>query len=239
MGRIRTTAPQVAVVVTAVMTRITSVRMRLYLERPSAVVARHESQSGRSCSCEKMISEKLELNTVTFNILIAALSEGGIPKSITTKDDLLWEKALAVYRVMKSKHAPTSVSPNRKTYNILICCLLANLQPMFAESLLIDMRKAGFVPNVDLYTMTVWSYEQCCGNPIKPMGFLEYMREMGYDFYEIKALDEAFKNGVKVLNRIGRGFLSECVDGLFYAMSDELLDFDNDGDYQLIYSERM
>jgi hypothetical protein len=50
------------------------------------------------------------------------------------------------------------------------------------------------------------------------------MRELGYDFYEIKVLDEAFRNGVKVLNRFGRGFLSEEVDGLSYAMSEEFLD---------------
>jgi pentatricopeptide repeat domain-containing protein 1 len=44
----------------------------------------------------KMMSEKLEPNTVTFNTVIAALSEGR-PETITRKDDLLWEKALAVY----------------------------------------------------------------------------------------------------------------------------------------------
>ena len=57
---------------------------------------------------------------------------------------------------------------------------------------------------------------------------MEYMREMGYDFYEIKVLDEW----------IGRGFSSEGVDGLSYAMSEELLDFNDDADYQLIDSER-
>jgi pentatricopeptide repeat protein len=103
-----------------------------------------------------MIFEKLELNTVTYNTIIAALSEGR-PKTKFTKENSLWEKSLAVYRVMKSKHAPTGVSPNRKTYNMLVRCLLANLQPGIAKSLLIDMRKARFLPDVDLYTMTVWS----------------------------------------------------------------------------------
>ncbi|KAL3816130.1 hypothetical protein ACHAXA_011627 [Cyclostephanos tholiformis] len=149
----------------------------------------------------KMMSEKLEPNTVTFNTVIAALSEGRL-ESKTTKDDLLWEKALAVYRVMKSKHTLTNVTPNRKTYNILIRCLSANLQPGLAESLLIDMREAGFVPDVDLYTMTVRSYERC-GNPMKALSLMEYMREMGYDFYEIKVLDEVFKNGVKEMIKEG------------------------------------
>jgi hypothetical protein len=108
----------------------------------------------------KIISEKLEPNTVTYNTVIAARSEGR-PESKTAKDDSTWEKALAVYRVMKSKHAPTGVSPNRKMYNMRVRCLLANLQPGIAESLLINMRKAGFIPDVDLYTMTVWSSGAC------------------------------------------------------------------------------
>jgi pentatricopeptide repeat protein len=62
---------------------------------------------------------------------------------------------------MKLKHAPTGVSPNRKTYNMLVHCLSANLQPEIVELLLIDMRKAGFVPGVDLYTMTVQSSGAC------------------------------------------------------------------------------
>jgi pentatricopeptide repeat protein len=112
-----------------------------------------------------------------------------------------------VYRVMKSKHAPPGGQPNRKTYNILIRCLSSNLQPGYAESLLIDMRNDGFVPDVDLYTMTVRSYEKC-GNPMKALGLMERMREMGYDFYKMKVLDDAFKSGVKILNRMGKGFSS-------------------------------
>jgi pentatricopeptide repeat protein len=187
----------------------------------------------------KMMSEKLEPNTVTFNTVIAALSEGRLSDSIaTSNDNLLWEKALAVYRVMKSKNAPTGVSPNRKTYNILIRSLANNLQPGIAESLLIDMRDAGFVPDVDLYTMTVRSYERC-GNPIKALALMEYMREMGYDFYSVKVFDEAFKNGVKVLNRlnrIGRGLTSagwsdsSSSSSSSYGMSEELIDFIDDGE---------
>jgi pentatricopeptide repeat protein len=186
----------------------------------------------------KMMSEKLEPNTVTFNTVIAALSEGRLSDSIaTSNDNSLLEKALAVYRVMKSKNAPTGVSPNRKTYNILIRSLANNLQPGIAESLLIDMRNAKFVPDVDLYTMTVRSYERC-GNPIKALALMEYMREMGYDFYSVKVFDEAFKNGVKVLNRlnrIGRGLTSagwsdNSPYSSSYGMSEELIDFIDDGE---------
>ena len=119
----------------------------------------------------KMISEELSPNTALFNTVIAALADGK-PDSTTSKNDLLWEKALAVYRVMKSKHAPPDVTPNRQTYNILIRCLSVNLQPGYAESILNDMRKAGYVPDVDLYTMAVRSYEKC-GNPMKALGLME------------------------------------------------------------------
>lgn len=171
----------------------------------------------------KMIDEKLAPNTATFNTVISAQAEG---------KGLEWEKALAVYRVMKSKHSPQGVLPNRKTYNILIRCLSSNLQPGHAESLLIDMRKSGFIPDVDLYTMTVRSYERC-SNPMKALALMESMREMGYDFYEVKVLDEAFKNGVKILNRMGKGFSSIGVNpeadgnGIVYALSEESIDFDD------------
>jgi pentatricopeptide repeat protein len=178
----------------------------------------------------KMMDEKLAPNTATFNTVIAALAENQGNNNnnnnnnsrdivdATTKNNnnnnnnsydstLLLEKALAVYRVMKSKHAPPGGQPNRKTYNILIRCLSSNLQPGYAESLLIDMRNDGFVPDVDLYTMTVRSYEKC-GNPMKALGLMERMREMGYDFYKMKVLDDAFKSGVKILNRMGKGFSS-------------------------------
>jgi len=183
----------------------------------------------------KMIDEKLAPNTATFNTVIAALAES--KGFLDPKNDAssTWEKALAVYRVMKSKHAPQGVTPNRKTYNILIRCLSSNLQPGYAESLLLDMRKDGFVPDVDLYTMTVRSYERC-GNPMKALGLMESMREMGYDFYRVKVLDEAFKNGVKILNRMGKGFATEGgmgvnTDaegrGVLYALSEESIDFDD------------
>lgn len=189
---------------------------------------------------QKMMSEKLEPNTVTFNTVIAALSEGRLSDSIATSNDaLLREKALAlaVYRVMKSKNAPTGVSPNRKMHNILIRSLANNLHPGIAESLLIDMRNDGFVPDVDLYTMTVRSYERC-GNPIKALALMEYMREMGYDFYSVKVFDEAFKNGVKVLNRLNRigrgltlaGWSDNSSPSSSYRMSEELIDFIDDGE---------
>lgn len=193
----------------------------------------------------KMISDELSPNTATFNTVIAALAEGKPDSKID--NNILWEKALAVFKVMKSKHAPPGVSPNRQTYNILVRCLAANLQPGYAESLLIAMRKDGFVPDVDLYTLTVRSYERC-GNPMKALRLMESMREVGYHFYEVKMLDDAFKNGVKILNQVGRGFSSEdtsVVRGPFFSVDDDDMDYfgdEDDGydedeyDYQLLNS---
>ena len=136
---------------------------------------------------------------------------------------------------MKSKHAPPDVTPNRQTYNILVRCLSMNLEPGYAESILSDMRKAGFVPDVNLYTMTVQSYEKC-GNPMKALALMENMREDGYDFYDIKVLDDAFKSGIKLLNRVGKGLVVSSDndtewEGFSNAPSDEMIDFVDDDDF--------
>ena len=151
----------------------------------------------------KMISDNLAPNTATFNTVIAALSEGRAQSSTSdiNTSNLMLEKALSVFKVMRSKHAPIGVKPNRITYNVLIKNLASNLQPGYAESLLNAMRKDGLTPDVDLYTVTVRSYEKC-GNPRKALSLMESMREVGYDFYENRLFDGAFKSGVKILNRL-------------------------------------
>lgn len=153
-----------------------------------------------------MISDNLAPNTATFNTVIAALTEGKPSLSQSSfsdsnKSNSLWKKALSVFKIMRSKHAPLGVRPNRQTYNILIKNLAADLQPAYAESLLNIMLNDGFIPDVDLYTLTVRSYERC-GNPIKALSLMESMRKVGYDFYEIKVFDDVFKNGLKILNRM-------------------------------------
>jgi hypothetical protein len=52
------------------------------------------------------------------------------------------------------------------------------------------------------------------------------MREVGYDFYGNKVLDEAFKSGVKILNRMAGGRDSPSS----FGMSDEIY-FDDDEYY--------
>lgn len=148
----------------------------------------------------KMISDGLAPNTAVFNTVIAALSEGK-SQSFSSDNNSLLEKALSVFKVMRSKHAPVGVKPNRITYNVLIKNLASNLQPGYAESLLDAMIQDGFIPDVDLYTLTVRSYEKC-GNPRKALSLMESMREVGYDFYENKVFDGVFKRGVKILNSV-------------------------------------
>ena len=71
---------------------------------------------------------------------------------------------------------------------------------------------------------------------------MKAMREVGCDFYEIKVLEEAFKNGVKILNRMGKGLSSSEVsgdddiidrgeEGVSYAMGEEIIYFNEDADY--------
>ncbi|KAL7549434.1 hypothetical protein ACHAWF_012701 [Thalassiosira exigua] len=176
----------------------------------------------------KMIAEDLRPNAATFNTVLAALAEGGGGggggrgsstsrgggggggggASSRSERGRLWERALAVYRFMRSSRSSPDVVPNRQTYAILVRCLASNLEPGRAEAVLVEMREAGFVPDVDLYTATVRSYERC-GNPLRALGLMESMREVGYDFYGVRVLDEAFKSGVKMLNRVGKNLYSE------------------------------
>ena len=171
----------------------------------------------------KMISENLSPNTATFNTVIAALLEQR-SNSKTTKNHPMWDKALAVYKVMVSKHSPFGVTPNRQTYSMLIRSLLANHEPLRAEAMLSKMRTAGFVPDVELYTMTVKSYEKC-GSPLKALRLMEAMREMGYDFYGIKAFDKAFKNGVRVLNLVGE-VIGDSEEVVSHAHEETIFDED-------------
>ena len=90
--------------------------------------------------------------------------------------------------------------------------------------------------------MTVRSYEKC-GNPMKALGLMEAMREVGYDFYGIKVLDDAFKNGVRILNRVGRGIstvddidydiMEDRQSDISYALGKEMIDFDDEDDFQV------
>ena len=70
------------------------------------------------------------------------------------------------------------------------------------------MTASGLVPDVDLYTATISSYERI-GQPLKALNLMESMREGGYDFYESAVLNSAFKRAVKLVNAVGRGLTPE------------------------------
>ena len=142
----------------------------------------------------KTIKSKLSVNTATFNTVIMSQIEGREP-------DL--DKAVIVYRLMGSKFAP-SARPNRQTYSLLIRALAENLHAADAESMLNQMCAAGLRPDVDLYTRTVAAYEKT-KQPMKALRLMESMQEEGFNFYEIKVLDEALKRAVKLVNVVGGG----------------------------------
>ena len=137
----------------------------------------------------KMLQDNLYPNTAVFNTVIMAQTEA---KNM--------DKASAVFKLLTSSHAKKA-NPNRQTYSILIRAMTSNSQPADAEYYLDRMREDNMKPDVDLLTATVTSYERN-GEPIKALKLMETMREDGYDFYEMKLFDAAFKQGVKVINTV-------------------------------------
>jgi pentatricopeptide repeat domain-containing protein 1 len=151
----------------------------------------------------KMIEDRLSPNTATFNTVIMAQTEAGN-----------MEKASAVFKLLTSTHAKRA-KPNRQTYNIIIKAMAANSQPKNAEYYLKVMREDGMMPDVDLLTAIVSSYERA-REPIKALQMMESMREAGFDFYGNKIFDVAFKQGVKVIhNVVGNGFGGENATATF------------------------
>eukprot|EP00979_Chaetoceros_neogracilis_P014849 scaffold4944_cov232-Chaetoceros_neogracile.AAC.2 len=144
----------------------------------------------------KMIESKLLPNTATYNTVIMAQAEANN-----------MEKASAVFSLLTSSRS--KAKPNRQTYNILVRALNANAQPATSEFYLNHMKEAGMKPDVELLTATVSSYERS-KEPLKALQMMESMREDGYDFYQMKLFDAAFKQGVKVINNVvGKRTISE------------------------------
>jgi pentatricopeptide repeat protein len=143
---------------------------------------------------KKMIREGQKPNVAVFNTVLMAQIEG-----MPTEQDV--ENALLAYKILRQF---PDACPNRQTYNILIRALAAQKQPRQAERLLRDMQEDGFVPDVDLFTATISSYERV-GQPLKALNLMESMRKKGYDFYESAVLNTAFKKAVKLVNAVGRG----------------------------------
>ena len=153
----------------------------------------------------KMMKEDLSPNVATFNTVMMAQAEG------KSRSDI--ERAIVIYKLMKSKFAAEDGRPNRQTYNIIINFFAGMMQPVTAEAFLDKMRDDGFKPDVDLFTATVASYERT-GQPLRALRLMESMQEDGYDFYSVAVLNEAFKKAVKLVNKVGKSFPSRdaCED---------------------------
>ena len=144
----------------------------------------------------KMIQSKLSPNIATYNTVIMAQAEANN-----------MEKASAVFTLLTSSRS--KAKPNRQTYSILVKASNDNAQPATAEFYIHRMKEDGMKPDVGLLTATVSSYERS-KEPIKALKMMEAMREEGYDFYQMKLFDVAFKQGVKVINTVvGKGFYGE------------------------------
>jgi pentatricopeptide repeat domain-containing protein 1 len=149
----------------------------------------------------KMIRDGLTVNIVTFNTVLTAQVEvkGRGPKEL--------DRAMIVFQLVCS-NAYSDAGPNRQTYNLMVRFLAECQRPREAEVLLHKMRcQDGLIPDVDLYTSVVTVYERS-GQPLKALRLMESMNVDGYDFYEAKVLNAAFKRALKVANVVGRGFTS-------------------------------
>jgi pentatricopeptide repeat protein len=170
----------------------------------------------------KMIKAGLKPNVATFNTVIMAQVES---KNVGSKEI---ERAVSLFKLLYSRDY-TFASPNRQTYNILIRALANNQKPREAEALLRRMRQETMVPDVDLYTITVSSYEKT-GQPLQALRLMESMREDGYEFYEAAVLNAAFKKAINIANKFGRTWADipdrEELDSLPIVRNETFVDFD-------------
>eukprot|EP00980_Cylindrotheca_fusiformis_P000079 scaffold19_cov114-Cylindrotheca_fusiformis.AAC.26 len=143
----------------------------------------------------KMMKEGLSPNTATFNTVLMAQAE------TRTKADI--ERAVVVYKLMKSKFATPDGRPNRQTYTILVNFFATIRQPIMAEAFLKKMNEDGLKPDVDLFTATVAAYERS-GQPLRAIKLMESMQADGYDFYSVKVLNSAFSKAVRLVNKVGQ-----------------------------------
>jgi len=165
----------------------------------------------------KMIKSGLAPNTATFNTVLMAQTE--FTSKLSKKD--IHERldvAIAVYKLLNSDHSHKDTKPNRQTYNIIVQALASNGRPLDAEYFLNKMRSNGYTPDVDLFTSTVTAYERN-KEPMKALSLMESMRRDGYDFYDIKVVNEAFKKAIRLADVVQRGLKKTTGDNDAYLSS--------------------
>ena len=159
----------------------------------------------------KMCQDGYHPNVATINTVLIAQTEnfksGGVKSS---NADL--ERAIQTFKhyflspAAAAAAAVTPTLPSRQSYSIMIRAFSSNQRPKDAEALLRRMRNVdGMIPDVDLYTITVSSYERI-GQPLNALRLMESMREDGYDFYDVEVLNTLFKRLVKLVNAVGQTF---------------------------------
>lgn len=166
----------------------------------------------------KMLKEGLTPNRAVLNTVLMAQAE------VRTKAD--FDRAVTVYKLMNSKFVEETGRPNRQTYTILVNLFASVKQPFMAEAFLKKMRGDGLKPDVDLFTTTVAAYERT-GQPLKAVQLMESMQADGYDFYNVKVLNSAFKKAIKLVNKVGKSLSSESSgenQSLKYVDLDDAID---------------
>jgi len=173
----------------------------------------------------KMMKEDIAPNVATFNTVLLAQAEG--------RSRVETERAILVYKLMKSGFVTQKGRPNRQTYSIIIGLFASVPEPATAEAFLQKMRKDGLKPDVDLFTATVAAYERT-GQPLKALGVMESMEADGYDFYSVSVLNAAFKKALKLANKVGQSFSGQKEVEVEEARSLKLMNLEpNDEDFIL------
>jgi len=193
--------------------------MKVYGIEPNEIVygaaiscSRKAKQSDKALELlNAMISSKLYPNIVTFNTVFLSLLESNNKKqSQKQPKGYLLNKALELYKTYlvqdKNDKSKSKLKPNIQTYQMLIYALSNAQRPKEAESILRDMI-ATFTekPDVILYTSIITAYEKI-NQPKNSLRLLEEMREIGYDFYDSKLLNELFKRMVRLVHWGASGF---------------------------------
>ena len=158
---------------------------------------------------QKMLKEQIKPNVATCNTVIATLIEHVSSHGSSSSDDRAksLERAALIFKAMEASPRYTSEKPNNLSYSLLIRGNAEMSKAEEAERLLrrLKERQESHQPlRVELYTAVVTAYERS-KRPLKALKLMEEMRAEGYDFYNVKVLNSAFKRLLKITNQLALG----------------------------------